>query len=46
LLGILIEAKHNRVIFKVKPILDDLLVKAGLWIGNRLYNHVIKIAGE
>jgi hypothetical protein len=46
LLGTLIEAKHNRIISLVKPILDDLVIKAGFWISNNLYNHVLKMAGE
>ncbi|MEK7396645.1 MAG: DUF3368 domain-containing protein [Candidatus Poribacteria bacterium] len=46
LLGSLIEAKHNKVISLVKPILDDLIIKAGFWISKDLYNHVLKIAGE
>jgi len=46
LLGVLIESKHNEIISKVKPILDDLIIKAGFWISNNLYNHVIKIARE
>jgi uncharacterized protein len=46
LLGSLIEAKHNNVISLVKPILDNLVIEAGFWISNSLYNHVLKIAGE
>jgi len=46
LLGSLMEAKHNKIIPLVNPILDELIIKAGFWISNDLYNHVLRIAGE
>ncbi|MBI3538052.1 MAG: DUF3368 domain-containing protein [Chloroflexi bacterium] len=46
LLGVLIEAKQKGLIVSIKPILDDLTKKAGFWINSKLYEHVLKIAGE
>lgn len=34
LLGVLIKAKRDGVVTAVKPILDDLISKAGFWIGS------------
>ena len=46
LLGILVEAKHKGLIKAVKPILDSLVTKAGFWLGNRLYTHILETVGE
>ncbi len=46
LLGILIEAKCKGFIPLVKPILDELVEKAGFWVSNKLYSSVLKSAGE
>jgi len=46
LLGVLIEAKHRGLILSVKPVLDDLIGKAGFWIGQELYDHVLQATGE
>lgn len=46
LLGVLVEAKHKRYISKVKPLLDDLIAEAGFWVGNRLYDQVLRSVGE
>ena len=46
LLGILIEAKHQQIISAVKPLLDELIAKAGFWVSTHLYNCVLKAAGE
>jgi uncharacterized protein len=46
LLGALIEAKHRGLLATVKPLLDDLIAKAGFWISNELYNRVLQAAGE
>ena len=46
LLGTLIEAKQNGLVPAVKPILDDLLAKAGFWISPELYDRVVQAAGE
>jgi len=46
LLGVLIEAKQKRYISAVKPVLDDLVAKAGFWVSQQLYAHVLQAAGE
>jgi len=46
LLGILVEAKHKGYIPKVKPLLDDLVAKAGFWIGHKLYISTLRAVGE
>ena len=46
ILGVLIEAKHKGLIVPIKPILDDLMTKAGFWISQKLYDHVLQIAKE
>ncbi len=45
LLGILVEAKQKRLIDAVRPVMDALTEKAGFWIGQELYNHVLQAAG-
>ena len=45
-LGILIEAKRQKLIPLVKPILDDLINIAQFWIGSSLYNRILSILGE
>lgn len=46
LMGILVEAKKNNFIPAVKPILDDLISKAGFWIRKELYNQILQSVGE
>lgn len=46
LLGVLVEAKHKKYIPKVKPLLDELMVQAGFWVSDRLYNRVLQASGE
>jgi len=46
LLGILIEAKHKSLVPAIKPILDQLLEKAGFWVAQELYDRVLQSAGE
>jgi predicted nucleic acid-binding protein len=46
LLGVLMEAKHQDLIAAVKPILDALIQKAGFWVSQALYDHVLQSAGE
>jgi predicted nucleic acid-binding protein len=46
LLGVLIEAKHRGLIPAVGPTMDNLIKKAGFWIGQELYEHVLQVAGE
>jgi len=45
LLGVLIEARQ-KFIGAVKPILDDLMLKAGFWVSNALYARVLEAVGE
>ena len=45
-LGILIEAKHKGLITAIKPIVDNLIIEAGFWIKNDLYDKVLQVAGE
>ena len=40
LLGTLIAAKRQGHIRDVRPVLDDLITKAGFWIGSTLYDEV------
>ena len=46
ILGVLIEAKHKKIIKAVKPLLNDLLIKAGFWFDNATYNLVLQKTGE
>jgi len=46
LLGVLMEAKHKGLILAIRPIMDDLIGKAGFWISQKLYDHVLQAAGE
>ncbi len=46
LLGVLVEAKHKGLIRAVKPVMDDLMAKAGFWISQELHEHVLQIVGE
>ncbi len=46
LLGCLIEAKHQKKIESIKPILDALINQAGFWISSALYDRVLEIAKE
>ena len=46
LLGVLVEAKHAELIETVQPLLDDLMQRAGFWIGADLYAKVLAALGE
>jgi hypothetical protein len=46
LLGVLLEAKRKGFLPEVKPVLDDLLAKAGFWVSPQLYTRVLQAAGE
>lgn len=46
LLGILIEAKSQGLILTVKPVLNDLIVRAGFWLHPKLYASILDSAGE
>ena len=45
-LGVLIEAKQKGHLQAVKPVLDDLVTKAGFWVSPQLYARVLQTAGE
>ena len=46
LLGVLLEARHKGLLPRLKPVLDDLISKAGFWISNPLYLATLRAAGE
>jgi len=46
LLSVLIEAKDRGLIPAMKPILNNLIAKAGFWISDRLYARVLQAARE
>jgi predicted nucleic acid-binding protein len=46
ILGMLFEAKNKGLLPSIKPVLDDLITKAGFWIRDQLYVHVLQAAGE
>lgn len=46
ILGILMRAKENNLINKVKPLMDDLVIQAGFRINPKLYSEVLKRANE
>jgi uncharacterized protein len=46
LLGIVLEAKHHGLLATIKPVLDDLIARAGFWIAPKLYARVLQAAGE
>lgn len=46
ILGILVEAKSQRLISAVKPLLDALINQAGFWVAEPLYNRVLQLVDE
>lgn len=46
LLGILTLAKRKGLISEIKPIIDDLIEKAGFWINSELYDFILKEVQE
>lgn len=46
LLGVLVDAKHKGLIVEVKPVLNDMIAKAGFWVDNHLYTRVLREVGE
>lgn len=46
LLGVLLEAKKRGLVSALRPIVDDLIHKAGFWISSDLYQRVLEIAAE
>lgn len=45
-LGILMYAKQKKEITSVRPLMDELIVKAGFWISTKLYEQVLIDSGE
>jgi len=45
-LGVLVEAKPKALISQLKPILDDLITRAGFWVSAQLYERVLQAVGE
>jgi len=46
LLGVLIEGKQKGYISEIKPVIDDLMMRASFWISPKLYAQVLQVAGE
>ena len=46
LLGVLVEAQRAGLVERVKPVLDDLIARAGFWIGADLYTKVLAEVAE
>lgn len=46
ILGVLISAKQNGIISKVKPILDRMIYELGFRVNPALYQYVLKKVGE
>lgn len=46
ILGILVEAKSQKLIFAVKPLLDALINQAGFWVAEPLYMRVLQLVDE
>jgi predicted nucleic acid-binding protein len=45
-LGVLVEAKHKALVPRLKPVLDDLIARAGFWVSAQLYERVLQAVGE
>jgi predicted nucleic acid-binding protein len=46
ILGILVEAKSQHILDSVKPVVDDLIARAGFWLRDDLYRKVLESVGE
>ncbi|MCC5667552.1 DUF3368 domain-containing protein [Nostoc sp. CHAB 5784] len=46
ILGILVEAKSQKLISAVKPLLDALINQAGFWVAEPLYERVLQLVDE
>jgi predicted nucleic acid-binding protein len=46
LLGTLLAAKQHGYLMAMRPVLYDLMTKAGFWIDPDLFNQILTIAGE
>jgi predicted nucleic acid-binding protein len=45
-LGVLVEAKHKALVPRLKPVLDDLITRAGFWVSSQLYERVLQAVRE
>jgi uncharacterized protein len=45
-LGVLIEAKSKGLILAVKPVLNDVITRAGFWVQPDLYTSILNAVGE
>ncbi|MCY7393564.1 MAG: DUF3368 domain-containing protein [Leptolyngbyaceae cyanobacterium CAN_BIN12] len=46
LVGVLLEAKNRKLISKIKPIIDALMIQARFRISSQLYAEILRLAGE
>ena len=46
IVGVLLEAKHKGLLPRLRPVLDDLMARAGFWISTPLYQATLRAAGE
>lgn len=46
LLGVLVDAKRKGLVPAVRPVLDEMIVKAGFWVSRDLYARVIEETSE
>jgi predicted nucleic acid-binding protein len=46
ILGILLIAKRRRLIAAIQPLMDDLILKAGFLVNQRLYLELLRSAQE
>jgi predicted nucleic acid-binding protein len=46
LMGVLLRAKTAGHLPAVRPVLDDLIGRAGFWVSATLYTAVLNLAGE
>jgi predicted nucleic acid-binding protein len=46
ILGVLLIAKKRRLISTIQPLIDDLIIKAGFCVNQRLYLDILKSAQE
>lgn len=44
--GILLEAKRYGFIKDVKPLLDEIIQSAGFYLGKKVYDKILQLAGE
>ena len=40
------EAKHKALVPRLKPLLDNLITRAGFWVSPQLYERVLQAGGE